>query len=457
MTEPTARRLTLGALVHGSGGHIAGWRHPDARPDGQLDFAFHADLARTLERGRFDALFVADVVAIWGHQLDSLSRTGRAEHFEPLTLLAALSLVTEHIGLAATATTTYNHPFHIARKFASLDHISGGRAGWNAVTSAVPLEAANFGYDSHLEHELRYHRAEEFVQVVKALWDSFDDEAVVRDKATGRYYDPTGLHTPHHRGEHFAVRGPLNISRPPQGHPVVAGPLNIARPPQGHPVVVQAGASEAGKNLASRVADVIFSGIRDLGRAQEFYAEIKERAAAHGRDPDHLKVLPALPVVTAPTESEARDKLARLTELLPPQVALADLSYWLGGFDLSACPLDGPLPELPVSNQSHTAQQQIYEDARRDNLTIRDLVRRVANDDRTITGTPRQIADHIEEWFHGRAADGFNVILPYLPGTLDDFAELVIPELRRRGLFRTHYPGRTLRDHLGLPSPSRRA
>jgi FMN-dependent oxidoreductase (nitrilotriacetate monooxygenase family) len=394
MTTDSVRRLNLGALVHGSGGHIAGRRHPDARPDGQLDFAFHADLARTLERGRFDALFVADVVATRGHQPDSPSRTGRAEHFEPLTLLAALSLVTEHIGLAATATTAYNHPFHIARKFASLDHISGGRAGWHVATSGVPAEAANLGHDTHLEHEPRYRRADEFVQVVKALWDSFDDDAVVRDKATGRYYDPAGLRTPHHRGEHFAVRGPLNISRPPQGHPVV----------------FHAGSSEAGREFAARHGDVLFTTELELGAAQAFYADVKARAAAQGRDPGHVLVWPGLTPLVAPTEAQARRRLAELWDLIRDDVARRLVQDDIDGLD-------------PAAGSA-------------------------------VAGTPEQIADHIETWFRAGAADGFSISFPHLPGTAEDFVDQVVPLLQRRGLLRTEYEGGTLRENLGLPRPA---
>ncbi|MFE5033800.1 LLM class flavin-dependent oxidoreductase [Streptomyces sp. NPDC056683] len=439
MTSHPARRLSLGALVHGSGGHIAGWRHPDARPDGQLDFAFHADLARTLERGRFDALFVADVVALWGHQLDTLSRTGRAEHFEPLTLLAALSLVTEHIGLAATATTTYNHPFHIARKFASLDHISGGRAAWNVVTSVVPLEAANFGYDSHLEHELRYRRADEFVQVVKALWDSYDDEAVVRDKEGGRYYDPAGLHTPHHRGEHFTVRGPLNISRPPQGHPVV----------------FQAGSSETGREFAARHGEVLFTTQHELGAAQAFYADIKGRAAAHGRAPAHVLVWPGLTPLVAPTETEARRRLAELQDLIHDDVARRLVQDNIGDLDLTDHPVDGPLPDIPETNRSKSRRDLLLKLAHDEKLTIRQLAHRFAAG-AAVAGTPEQIADHIETWFHAYAADGFNISFPYLPGPAEDFVDQVVPLLQRRRLLRTEYEGTTLRENLGLPRPAAR-
>lgn len=408
-----SRQLHLNAFLKPPGEFLAAWRHPETAADAGVSIEDVLSFARTAERAAFDAVFLADLVGVPFASEDVLSRVSVVnDSFEPTTLLAALAAGTTHIGLIATASTSYNEPYDVARTFASLDRLSGGRAGWNVVTSLSDAEARNFGLEAHPDHAARYARAEEFHDVVTGLWDS------------------PGL-DPEYVG--------------------VAGALGTVRPPQGRPVIVQAGASEAGKDLAARVADVVFSGIRDLDRAREFYAEIKERAAAHGRDPEHLKVLPALSVITAPTAAEARAKHARLTELLPPQVALADLAYWLGGFDLSGFPLDGPLPELPVSNQSRTAQWQIYEDARRDRLTIRDLVRRIADDDRTVTGTPQEIADHIEEWFGGRAADGFNVTFPYLPGTLDDFAGLVVPELRRRGLFRTGYTARTLRGHLGLP------
>jgi FMN-dependent oxidoreductase (nitrilotriacetate monooxygenase family) len=289
------RTLTLGALIHGSGGHIAGWRHPEAYAAGQLDFDFHAELARVLERGRFDALFIADVVAIWGHQLDSLSRTGRAEHFEPLTH-SALSTVTEHIGLIATATTTYNEPYHVARKFASLDHLSHGRAGWNIVTSVVPLEAANFGRADHLEHRCGT-SAPASSSTCRQLWDSFSDKAILRDTVNARYCDSEQLRAPHHRGSPFTVRGPLNISRPPQGHPVL----------------FQAGSSETGKDFAARHGEVLFTAQPDLPAAQAFYRDIKDRVAAAGRDPAHVLAWPVLSPLVADTEAGARGPARRAT------------------------------------------------------------------------------------------------------------------------------------------------
>jgi FMN-dependent oxidoreductase (nitrilotriacetate monooxygenase family) len=437
MAAVEPRRLSLGALVHGSGGHIAGWRHPLARPDGQLDFAFHAELARTLERGRFDAIFVADVVAIWGGQLDSLARTGRAEHFEPLTLLSGLSLVTEHIGLVATATTTYNHPFHIARKFASLDHLSHGRAGWNIVTSVVPLEAANFGRAEHLEHEQRYRRAAEFVEVVRALWDSFDDGANVRDKAEGRYYDPDRLRTPHHRGEHFTVRGPLNISRPPQGHPVL----------------FQAGASPTGRDFAAQYGEVLFTTAYTLDSARAGYAHAKAAAAGRGRDPRHVLVWPGLSPLVASTEAEARARVAELDALVHDDVARRLVQDNIGDLDLTGYPLDGPVPDTPPSNRSKSRRDLLLELARRDELTIRQLALRMSGG-AIVAGTPEQVADHIETWFRAEAADGFNISFPYLPGPAEDFVDQVVPILQRRGLLPTGYAGGTLRENLGLPRPA---
>ncbi|MGD0699259.1 MAG: NtaA/DmoA family FMN-dependent monooxygenase [Trebonia sp.] len=316
----------------------------------------------------------------------------------------------------------------------------GGRAGWNLVTSLNDGEARNFGLAAHVGHAERYARAGEFFDVVAGLWDSFDDDAFTRDQSSGVYFDPAAIHRLDHSGLHLRV----------------AGPLNIARPPQGRPVIVQAGASNEGRDLAARVAEVIFTHQPSLAAAQQFYREMKERAAGHGRDPDHLKILPGLAAIVGTSRAEAEDKADRLRSLLHPAVALSHLQYWLGGFDLSGYPFDGPLPELPDSNQSLGAQRNLYEVARAGDLTIRQLAQRVTDDAGTLTGTAADIADHIEEWFAGRGADGFNVVFPYLPGTLDDFARLVIPELRRRGLFRTAYTGRTLRSHLGLPRPASR-
>jgi N-acetyl-S-(2-succino)cysteine monooxygenase len=433
-------QFKLGAFLMNTGHHVAAWRHPDADADGGLDFTHYKRLAQTAERAKFDMAFLADGVAVRrDHNLESLSRSGQLVHFEPLTLLSALSAVTEHIGLVATASTTYNEPYHIARKFASLDYLSGGRAGWNVVTSASEAEAKNFNRDKHMEHALRYERAREFLQVVTGLWDSWDDDAFIRDKETGLYFEPAKLHVLNHKGKHFSVKGPLNV----------------ARPPQGYPVIVQAGASEDGQDFAAQTAEVIFTAQQTLEEAQAFYAGIKGRLAKYGRSPDHLKIMPGVFPVIGHTEKEAKEKYNQLQNLIHPSVGLALLSGNIGGFDLTSYPLDGPLPELPETNLNKSRQKLVTDLARRENLTIRQLYQAIAGarGHWTIWGTPEQIADRLEEWFVNDAADGFNLMPPYLPGGLDDFVDLVLPILRQRGLFRTEYEGRTLRENLGLSRP----
>ncbi|MGY2197480.1 LLM class flavin-dependent oxidoreductase [Pseudomonas gingeri] len=438
MTRRTDQ-LKLGAFLANSGHHVAAWRHPLAQADASLDFGHFKAIAQTAERGRFDALFVADVVALWGHHHDALSRTARAEHFEPLTLMSALAAVTTHIGLIATATTSYNEPYHIARKFASLDHLSGGRAAWNLVTSVVSDEAWNFGRENHIDHGDRYQRAEEFHDVVKGLWDSWDDDAFVRDKRSGQYFDPDKLHTLNHRGEHFRVRGPLNV----------------ARPPQGHPVLVQAGASEAGKTLAARVAELIFASHHDLAAAQAFYQDIKARAADFGRDPDHIKILPGVTPFIGETREQAQALFEEFQALIDPVLGLRLLADTLGDdIDLSGHDLDGPLPDTPVG-QRGSRRDKVLELARRENLSIRQLYLHLAGGNPVI-GTPADIADSFEAWFQARACDGFNVFFPYYPGAIEVFVDQVIPLLQERGLFRREYAGRTLRENLGLPRPANR-
>ncbi|HEK0905586.1 LLM class flavin-dependent oxidoreductase [Pseudomonas putida] len=438
MTRRTDQ-LKLGAFLANSGHHVAAWRHPLAQADASQDFEHFKAIARSAERGKFDALFIADVVALWGHHLDALSRTARAEHFEPLTLMSALAAVTERIGLIATATTSYNEPYHIARKFASLDHLSKGRAAWNLVTSVVADEAWNFGREQHIDHTDRYQRAEEFHDVVKGLWDSWDDDAFVRDKTSGRYFDPDKLHTLNHKGAHFSVRGPLNV----------------ARPPQGHPVLVQAGASEAGKALAARVAEVIFAAHHELPAAQAFYQDIKQRAAALGRDPEHIKILPGVTPFIADTREQAQQLFEQFQALIDPVLGLRLLADTLGeDIDLSGHDLDGPLPDTPPG-QRGSRRDQVLQLARRDNLSIRQLYLRLAGGNPVI-GTPSDIADSFEQWFQARACDGFNVFFPYFPGAIDTFVDQVIPVLQQRGLFRLDYAGSTLREHLGLPRPANR-
>lgn len=436
-------RMRLGAFLYPGGHHVAAWRHPSSQADAGINAAHYRQIARTAEAAKFDLLFLADGVSIRGDDLDALSRTAirYVGQFEPLTLLSHLSAVTERIGLVATASTTYNEPFHVARKFASLDHLSGGRAGWNLVTSADPREAWNFSRESHLAHANRYARAEEFVDVVRGLWDSYADDAFVRDRETGRFFDPDKLGLLAHAGAHFSVRGPLNVPRPPQGHPVV----------------VQAGSSEAGKALAARTAEVIFTAQQTLEDAVDFYGDVQHRMARHGRNPDHLKIMPGAFPVVGRTEAEAQDKFASLQELIHPAVGRALLQQLIGA-DLSAYPDDALVPDLPETDGGKSRQDLLLRLARREGLTIRALYLRAASarGHWTIVGTPTQIADALQERFEAYGADGFNIMPPTLPGGLDDFVSLVIPELRRRGLFREAYEGTTLRENLGLPRPADR-
>ena len=437
----TARQMHLGAFLPAPGHHVAAWRHPHTPPNGGLEFAHYKSVVRTAERGTFDLIFLSDGVGIRTHYKDEdeLSRWGRIVQFEPITLLSALSVATERIGLAATVSTTYNEPFHVARKFASLDHLSGGRAGWNVVTSVTDAEARNFNLDHQPDHASRYQRAREFMKVVTGLWDSWEDDAFLFDKASGRYFDPHKLHILEHRGEHFKVRGPLNV----------------ARCPQGYPVIIQAGSSEDGQDFAATWAEVIFTAHQTLPQAQKFYRGIKDQVVNHGRSPDAAKVLPGVFPVVGRTRVEAEDKYAALQALVDPVVGLGMLTSQLGDVDLSGYDLDGPLPELPETQGSTSRQRLVVEQARREGLTIRQLYLSVAGarGHRFLLGTPTSIADELEEWFVSEGCDGYNVMPPCLPDSLDDFVDLVIPELRRRGLFRTEYQGATLRDHLGLPRP----
>jgi FMN-dependent oxidoreductase (nitrilotriacetate monooxygenase family) len=421
--------------------HTAAWRYPGAFPDANFNFAHYQRFIQTLERGRFDAFFMADHLAVLNMPMAALKRSATVTSFDPMTLLPALATVTRHIGLIATASTTYNDPYHVARKFASLDHISGGRAGWNVVTSANPQEALNFGREQHMEHDARYRVAREFYDVVTGLWDSWADDAFIRDVEAGIYFDPEKMHVLDHKGPHFAVRGPLNV----------------ARPVQGWPVIVQAGASEAGRQLAAETAEVVFSGANNLCDAQEYYRDVKRRMQACGRDGDLLKILPGAFVVIGDTVAEARDKKARLDGLVHHDSGLATLSVLLGT-DVSGMDLDGPLPQIPESNASRTGRQKLVDMARQDNLTVRQLARYVGGSFSSleIIGTPQTIADAMEEWFDARGCDGFNVMFPYLPAGLDEFVDKVVPELQRRGLFRREYEGKTLRENLGLPRPENR-
>lgn len=437
----TTAKMSLGAFLMSSGHHLAAWRHPRAWAGGGLDFQHFKKLATTAERGKFDAIFFADNLALMGSpELGQFTTAG--DVFDPLVLLSGLAAVTERIGLVSTVSTSYNEPYLLARKFASLDHLSGGRSGWNLVTSATDLEALNFGRDKHFEHGDRYQRAEEFIDVVTGLWDSFEDDAFIRDKTSGVFFQPDKLHVLNHHGENYRVRGPLNIPRTPQGYPVL----------------IQAGSSEPGKALAARTAEVVFTAQQTLSNAQAFYADVKGRLAGYGRRPEQLKVMPGISPVIGRTQSEAEDKYQQLQDLVEPRVGLAMLAGMAGGFDLSEYDLDGPLPELPQSNSMQSRQALFIDLARRENLTIRQLYLKVAGarGHHTVIGTPKTIADTLEEWFVGQAADGFNIMPPFLPEGLDDFVDGVVPLLQQRGLFRTEYGGSTLRDHLGLQRPGNR-
>ncbi|MGN9809907.1 LLM class flavin-dependent oxidoreductase [Micromonospora sp. BQ11] len=431
------RTLHLNAFLMGVGHHEAAWRHPRTDPRRVADVGHFVELARTAERGTLDSVFLADGLAVGPAVRHNIQAV-----FEPITLLAALATATEHVGLIATASTTYNEPFNLARKFASLDHLSGGRAGWNIVTSAQAREAWNFNLDDHPAHADRYRRAAEFVDVAVKLWDSWEDDALVLDTAAGVFADTDRVHEVAHAGPQFRVRGPLNTPRPPQGRPLL----------------VQAGSSADGIAFAARYAEAVFTAQQTLADGQRFYAALKQATIAAGRDPELVKVLPGIAPVLGGTEAEARALAAELEDLIVPEHALAQLSG-MTGLDLTGLPLDGPLPDLPdvTAVQSHQSRYQLVVDlARRENLTIRQLIGRLGGGrgHRVVAGTPEQIADQIEQWFTGGAADGFNIMPPLLPSGLEDFVDHVVPLLRARGLFRHEYAGRTLREHYGLPRPA---
>ncbi|SDV47193.1 LLM class flavin-dependent oxidoreductase [Chitinasiproducens palmae] len=436
----SSRQLHLGAFMRPVSLHTGAWRYPGAFPDANFNFAHLKRFVQTLEAACFDAFFMADHLAVLNMPVDALKRSHTATSFEPFTLLSALAAVTERIGLVATASTTFDEPYHIARRFASLDHLSNGRAGWNLVTTSNPDAARNFGRDEHLEHDERYRRAREFYDVVTGLWDSWADDAFVRDVESGLYFDPEKLHVLAHKGEYLSVRGPLNI----------------ARPVQGWPVVVQAGSSEAGKQVAAETADVVFTAQSSLEAGKRFYGDVKERRERLGRPRNHLKILPGVFVVVGDSRSEAQDKRAKLDALVHYESGVSSLSIALG-HDVSSFDPDGPLPEIPETNASRSSRERVIELARSEKLTVRQLAQRLGGySGLQMIGTARDIADEMQQWLEEEGSDGFNVMFPFLPEGLDDFARKVVPELQRRGLFRRAYEGTTLRDHLGLPRPGNR-
>ena len=435
-----ARQLKLAAFMRPASIHTGAWRYPGAFPDANFNLAHLKRFAQTLERGKFDAFFMADHMAVLNKPVEALKRSHTVTSFEPFTLLSALSQVTQRIGLIATGSTTFDAPYHIARRFASLDHLSGGRAGWNIVTTSNPDAALNFGLEEHMEHAERYARAREFHDVVTGLWDSWADDAFIRDVEKGLYFHPDKLHVLNHKGKYLSVRGPLNI----------------ARPIQGWPVIVQAGASDAGRQLAAETTEAVFTAQANLAAGREFYVDVKGRAEKAGRSREHLKILPGCFVVVGDTMEEARAKRAKLDSLVHYANAIGSLSIALG-HDASKFDPDAPLPDIPESNASKSGRQRAIDLASRENLTVRQLAQRLGgHSGLAMVGTPTTIADEMEEWLMTEGSDGFTIQFPYLPGGLDDFVARVVPELQRRGIFRSEYEGPTLRDNLGLPRPRSR-
>ena len=426
------RQMHLGVFVLGTGNHIAGWRY-DGAATSHMDLSVIQEIGRIAERGKFDLLFISDSMV-----MDPTDHPSFMCRFEPTTLITALSASTTHIGLGATVSTSFSEPFNVARVFGSIDHISGGRAAWNVVTSSNPGAALNFNHDKQIEHELRYARANEFVDVVRGLWDCWDDGAIIADKTTGRYIDAAKVRPLDHRGTFFQVKGPLNM----------------ARTPQGHPVIIQAGGSPSGLELAARTADVVFSVVQDLEGAKRAYADLKARMAKYGRSPDQLAVLPGVMPIIGASDAQARETLARLQAWLTPTNAATLVASRIG-YDVSGHPLDGPVPPPPRTQGSQTFVHVLYETARREKMTLRDLynLTAAARGHWVICGTPGGIADTLEEWFTAGAADGYNILPAYFPGAFNHFVDGVVPELQRRGLFRRDYTGTTLRDHFGLARP----
>lgn len=430
------RQLKLGANLSGVGNSISFWRHPDIPVNASVSIEYYKQQARKAEEGKFDLLFIAD-----GLYINEKSNPHFLNRFEPITLLSTLAGATSHIGLVATLSTSYSEPFTVARQFASLDQISSGRAGWNVVTSPLEGSALNFGKGEHPDHSLRYEIAEEHLQVVRGLWDSWEDDAFVGDKEAGIYFDPSKLHALNHRGKHFSVQGPLNV----------------ARSSQGHPVIFQAGSSESGKNLAARSADAIYTAHETVEEAREFYRDVKARAAAHGRKPEELLIFPGIGPIVGRTGEEAERKYQEIAGLVSIDQALNYLGRYFEHFDFSHYALDEPFPDIGDlgSNSFRSTTDKIKQQAREQGLTLREVALLASTPRTSFIGTPEKIADLIQEWFESEAADGFN-IRTVVPNGLADFVDLVVPVLQERGLFRTEYEQSTLRGNLGLKIPTNR-
>ena len=443
MAKDSKRMVRLGAFVHETGQHVAAWRHPGAHMHTGASFAEMVETAQLAERGKFDFLFLADSAAVsTAGSPDQRGRMGKVVKFEPMTILSALAAVTKHLGLVATSTTTFNEPYTLARQFASLDQISGGRSGWNLVTSNNEGDALNYSREQHMAHGDRYERAIEFADVVTGLWDSWDADAFIRDRQSGQNFDAAKQHVLNHKGKYFQVKGPLNV------------PCS----PQGRPVLVQAGASSTGRDVAARLAEIVFTAQTTFEQGKEFYADVRARLGQFGRSQDEVLVMPGFYPVVAPTQSEAQEKYDYLQSLIQKPVGIAILEHTIGVKGLDKYPLDGPIPEMGDTNGPLSRQRLLLEQGRRDKLTLWQLCLANAGPRGHVLsiGTPVQVADEMEHWFKDGAADGFNVMPAWLPGSLNDFVELVVPELQRRGLFRTEYEASTLRGNLGLPTPVNR-
>jgi FMN-dependent oxidoreductase (nitrilotriacetate monooxygenase family) len=408
-----------------------------------MDFRWLAHMARVAERGKLDAMFFQDSAAVVGsgglHGTQPYNvKNGRQAHIEPVSAIAALAAITSRIGLISTCTTTYNEPYNLARRFLTIDHISGGRAGWNLVTSQAEDEAMNFGFDAHLEHGARYERAAEFHDVVRGLWESWEPDAFLHDKQRGLWFDPAKMHILNHEGPHFRVRGPLNVARSPQGRPVVA----------------QAGSSGVGMALAARTADMVFTAQPTIADGRAFCAELHALAATYGREPDHIRIFPGIMPIVGRSEAEAQDKYEELRDLVDDGIGLRGVARLCGGLDIYSYDPDGPLPELPPSNAARARQEMIIAMGRR-GLTIRQIGRvlGMSQAHRVVWGTPQSIADDLQEWLEAGACDGFNLLFAHYPKPLEEFVDLVVPELQRRGIFRREYEGTTLRQNLGVPTP----
>ena len=434
------RQIHLNLFLHSRGHHEASWRHPAASPRSLFDIRYYQELAQKAEAGWFDSIFFADQLALQD-DIAHGPRTG----LEPLTVLSALAVSTRRIGLISTASTTYTEPFNLARQFASLDHISRGRIGWNIVTSWSTLSARNYGGSGLLSHAERYTRAEEFMTVVQGLWDSWADDALLDDRSSGRYAKPDRIRPLNHEGAYYQV----------------AGPLNLPRCPQGRPVLVQAGSSDQGRGFAARYAEAIFTAQLEKRTAQDFYADLKSRVVAAGRGVDQALILPGLSPLIASSEAEAQRLSEELGELANPEAGRQRLSGRFGGYDFSHLPLDKPLepedfPDPSTVEAARSRTEVILAFVRREKPTLRQLLAMLAGarGHYTLAGTPEQVADLMVDWFNDGAADGFNVMPPVLPAMLEVFIAEVIPLLQRRGLFRTAYEGETLRAHYGLAEPA---